>query len=54
VQYFVQFDPATAPARDYSVAGTLVGTYNATISCSADRSTDPEIPCRVQIVKLAR
>jgi hypothetical protein len=54
VQYFVQFDPATAPARDYSMAGKLVGTYNATISCSADRSTDPEIPCRVQIVKLAR
>jgi hypothetical protein len=54
VQYFVQFDAATAPARDYSAAGKVVGTYNATISCSTDRSTDPEVPCRVQVIKLAR
>ncbi|WNY34754.1 hypothetical protein Q9Q99_06035 [Curtobacterium flaccumfaciens] len=42
------------PRRDYSAAGKVVGTYNATISCSTDRSTDPEVPCRVQVIKLAR
>ncbi|WP_146240188.1 hypothetical protein [Curtobacterium sp. MCSS17_008] len=54
VQYFVQFDPVGSPERDYSSAGTLVGTYEATVPCASDTSSESPMPCRVQFVELRR
>lgn len=52
IRYFVQFDPASAPARDYSMAGKVVGTFGATIACTGDSSSDAAQPCRVQVIRL--
>ncbi len=52
IRYFFQYDPAERAERDYSGAGTLVGTFTAVIPCTGDTSSDRTRPCRVEIIRL--
>lgn len=52
VQYFLQFDEADQPQRDYNEAGTRVGSFVALIPCASDAAGVPASACRVDIVRL--
>ncbi|MFJ3382284.1 hypothetical protein ACIPJ2_17945 [Curtobacterium sp. NPDC090217] len=52
VQYFLQFDEAGQPQRDYDDAGVRVGSFTATIPCSSDAAGVPPTDCRVDVVRI--
>ncbi len=52
IEYFLQYDDAGQPERDYADVGTRVGSFVALIPCTDDSRGGSATPCRVDIVRL--
>ncbi len=52
IEYFLQYDDAGQPERDYSAAGTRVASFVAVVPCVDDTRGGGASPCRVDVVRL--
>lgn len=52
IEYFLQYDDAGQPERDYSAVGTRVASFVAVVPCVDDTRGGGASPCRVDVVRL--
>lgn len=52
IQYFLQYQDAGAPERDYTSVGTRVGSFVALVPCGDDSRGSAVSPCRIDVVRL--